>query len=56
MSNTNEATGRPEIITITTTQLRSGDLFYAITVSPESDYSAYQNTFRAILQSIQLND
>jgi hypothetical protein len=52
----NEATGRPEIVTVTTTQLRNGQLFYLITVSPESDYGNYQSAFSNILRSVQLND
>jgi Zn-dependent protease with chaperone function len=56
LGNTNEATGRPEIINAVTTQLRSGDLLYLITVSPENEYSNYQNTFLNILRSLRLND
>jgi len=56
LSNTNEATGRAEIVNIVTAQLRSGDLFYLITVAPESDYNNYQNTFQNILRSVQFND
>src|SRR6266705_3341855 len=56
LGNTNEATGRPEIINIVTTQLRSGDLLYLITVSPENEYSSYQNTFLNVLHSLRLND
>jgi beta-barrel assembly-enhancing protease len=56
LGNTNEATGRAEIINVVTTQLRSGDLLYLITVSPENEYSSYQNTFLNILRSLRLND
>ncbi len=56
LSNTNEATGRAEIVNIVAAQLRSGDLFYLIMVAPESDYNNYQNTFQNILQSVQFND
>src|SRR6266852_4148606 len=56
LGNTNEATGHPEIINGVTTRLRSGDLLYLITVSPENEYSGYQNTFLNILRSIRLND
>ncbi len=56
LGNMNEATGRAEIINVVTTQLRSGDLLYLITVSPESEYSTYQSTFLNILRSIRLND
>ena len=56
LGNTNEATGRAEVVNVVTTQLRNGDLFYLITVAPESDYYNYQNTFQNILRSVQLND
>jgi hypothetical protein len=56
MSNTNQATGRPEIVAVTTTQLRGGELFYIISVAPNGEYSDYQNTFGNILRSVQLND
>jgi hypothetical protein len=56
LANVNEATGRAEVVNIVTTQLRNGELFYVIAVSPESDYNNYQNTFQNILRSLQLND
>jgi Zn-dependent protease with chaperone function len=56
MSNTNQGTGRPEIVTVTTTQLRGGELFYIISVAPDGEYRDYQNTFGNILRSVQLND
>jgi beta-barrel assembly-enhancing protease len=56
LSNTNEATGQPEIVNVVTTQLRNGELLYIISVAPESDYNSYQNTFQNVLRSVQLND
>jgi Zn-dependent protease with chaperone function len=56
LSNVNEATGRPETISIYTTLLRNGQLFYMIAVAPQSDYRNYQTAFRSILGSIRLND
>jgi hypothetical protein len=56
LANTNEATGRPEIVNIVTTQLRNGDLLYVIMVAPESDYNNYQSTFQNILRTLQLTD
>jgi beta-barrel assembly-enhancing protease len=56
LSNTNEATGRPEIVNVVTTQLQSGELLYIIAVAPESDFNNYQSTFQNILRSVQLND
>ena len=54
--NVNEATGRAELVNILTTQLKNGDLFYMIAVSPTDEYKNYQNTFLAILRSVRLND
>src|SRR5712692_2793191 len=56
LGNINEATGRAEVVNIVTAQLRNGDLFYLITVVPDSDYYNYQNTFQNILRSVQFND
>jgi Zn-dependent protease with chaperone function len=56
LSNTNEATGRSEIVNVVTTQLRNGELLYLISVAPETDYYNYQTTFQNILRSLQLND
>ena len=56
LSNTNEATGEPELVTVVTTQLRNGELFYMIAVAPENEWSSYQAAFRNILRSVQLND
>jgi hypothetical protein len=56
LSNTNEATGQPEVVNVVTTQLRNGDLLYIIAVAPEVDYNSYQTTFQSILRSVQLND
>ena len=54
--NVNEATGRAELVNIVTAQLKSGDLFYLIAVSPTDEYKNYQNTFLAILRSVRLNE
>ena len=56
LSNMNEATGRSEVVNIIATQLRNGELFYMIAVSPEDEYSNYQIVFQNILRSLQLND
>ena len=56
LTNVNEATGRSEIVTVYTTLLRNGDLFYVISVAPQSDYNSFQGAFRNVLNSIRLND
>jgi len=54
--NVNEATGRAELVNIVTTQLRNGQLFYIIAVSPTDEYKNYQGTFLTVLRSVRLKD
>jgi Zn-dependent protease with chaperone function len=49
------ATGRDERVTVYTTMLRNGDLFYLITVAPANEQRYYNQAFRNVLNSIQLN-
>jgi len=39
---------------IFTTQLRDGNLFYAVAVAPQSDFGAYRGVFDKVIRSIQL--
>ena len=55
LTNTNEATGRPENVRVITTQLRNGQLFYMIAVAPQSERN-FENAFQTILQSVRIND
>jgi Zn-dependent protease with chaperone function len=54
--NVNEATRGAEIINIATTQMRDGQLFYMISVTPSDEYQKYQNTLLSVLRSVRLND
>jgi beta-barrel assembly-enhancing protease len=54
LSNSQSATGQPETIVAFTTQLRDGNLFYALAVAPHSDFNAYRNVFDRVIRSIQL--
>ena len=56
LNNLNEATGERETVSVATTLLRNGQLFYMIGVSPSNEYNTYQNTFSQILRSLRLND
>ena len=56
LTNVNEATGQAEVITLITTQLRNGQLFYMIAVAPENESASYQAAFRNVLRSLQIND
>jgi Zn-dependent protease with chaperone function len=48
-------TGNTEIVNIYTTRTRDGSLFYAVTVAPGNETTNYANTFRNVLNSIELN-
>lgn len=54
--NNSEALGIQQTVEIYTTMLRSGDLFYIVTVAPRNEYRNYQRTFQYITQSLQLRD
>jgi beta-barrel assembly-enhancing protease len=56
LAGTSPVTGRTEMTTVYTTQLRSGDLFYVVTVAPQSESSNYNYAFRNMLSSIRIND
>jgi Zn-dependent protease with chaperone function len=56
LSGTSPVTGRTEIATVYTTLLRSGQLFYVVTVSPNDEASRYNLTFRNMIRSVRLND
>ena len=56
LTNVSEMTGRPEVVTVYTTMLRNGDLFYLIAVAPQDQVQDYQRTFMAIVGTVNLND
>jgi Zn-dependent protease with chaperone function len=56
LSNTSEVTGQPEAIEVFSTQLRDGNLFYAIAVAPRDDFPSYRGVFDRVVSSIQLMD
>jgi hypothetical protein len=56
LTNISELTGRPELVTVYTTMLRSGDLFYLIAVAPQDESQDYQRTFTVVLGTVSVND
>ncbi len=56
LSGRSPITNQNEVATVFTTQLRSGDLFYVVAVSPENESSRYNSAFRNMIGSIRLND
>lgn len=55
-SGRSPVTSKTEVITLFTTLLRNGSVFYAVTVVPQDESYAYSGAFRNILNSIQLLD
>jgi beta-barrel assembly-enhancing protease len=56
LTNVSEVTGRGETVTVFTTLLRDGNLFYCIAVAPQDEYQTYQRSFERVAQSIRLSD
>jgi hypothetical protein len=56
LNNVSEVTGRGETVTVFTTLLRDGNLFYCIAVAPQDEYQGYQRSFQRVVQSIRLSD
>jgi Zn-dependent protease with chaperone function len=56
LSGRSQLTGRAEIVTIFTTQMRNGQLFYMITVAPQDEAASYSQAFRGIINSVQINE
>jgi hypothetical protein len=56
LDNVSDATGRGETVTIFTTLLRDGNLFYCLAVAPREEYQAYKGSFQRVAQSIRLSD
>jgi hypothetical protein len=56
LNNVNEVTRRNEVITVYTTRLRNGDLFYMVAVAPRDEFGAYQRVFQNIVRTVELND
>lgn len=56
LSGRSPVTGETENVTIFTTQLRNGQLFYVAAVSPANQSSSYNNAFRNMVNSIRLSD
>lgn len=53
LSGRSPVTGRNEVVTVYTTLLNNGILFYVINVAPQNDYSNFESTFQTMLRSIE---
>lgn len=55
LSNTNEATGRPENIRLITTELGNGQIFYMIAVAPSNE-RGFETAFQNVSNSVRINN
>jgi Zn-dependent protease with chaperone function len=56
LTNVSEVTQQPEVVELSTTQLRDGQILYLIGVAPREDAQTYTATFRRIRQNLQISD
>jgi hypothetical protein len=56
LTNVSEVSGEREIVSLSTTTLSDGSLFYLMGVAPSDDASRYVDTFGRVRQSVQLMD
>ena len=55
LAGQSEITGQTEVVTIYSTLMRSGELFYIATVAPQAEAQRYEAAFRGLLNSLRLN-
>jgi Zn-dependent protease with chaperone function len=56
LAGRSNVTGQTEYVTVYTTLLRNGNLFYLITVSQQDGQSSFNRAFQTMIRSIQLYD
>jgi beta-barrel assembly-enhancing protease len=56
ISGPSTVNSKNEIVTVYTAQLRTGELFYVLTVVPETEANSYSRAFSNIVSSIRINE
>jgi hypothetical protein len=56
LSGESPVTRSLEVVTIYTTMLRNGDLFYVLTVAQQDQYRDYEGPFQNAIRNIQINE
>jgi hypothetical protein len=56
LTNQSDITGQAEVISLATTRLNDGRLLFLVGVAPQRDAGTYNDVFRRVRQSVQLND
>jgi len=54
MAGRSPVTGRMEAVTVYTTLLSNGLLFYSVNVAPQNQYTGYERTFQNMLRSVDI--
>jgi beta-barrel assembly-enhancing protease len=55
LAGVSNVTGQQEVVTVYTTLLRNGALFYLINVAPRAQYNSYNQAFQTMVNSVQLS-
>ena len=56
LTNQSDITGQTEVISLATTRLNDGRLLFLVGVAPQRDAGTYNDVFKRVRQSVQLND
>ena len=56
LNNTSDATGQPESIAVSTTQLKDGHMLFLVGVAPASESAVYEDAFSRVRRSLQIRD
>jgi len=56
LSGQSEITGQTEVVTVYSTLMKSGELFYIATVAPQAESYRYDAAFKTLLNSLRLNE
>jgi hypothetical protein len=56
LSNISDVSGQPEAVSLSTTQLKNGNVLYVIAVAPEGEAESYEPAFRRVRQALQITD
>jgi hypothetical protein len=54
LTNQSDSSGKPETIEVVTTQMRDGNLLYAIAVAPRDEFGSYRSVFDRVVSSLEL--
>jgi len=56
LSNVSDVSGRPEMVALSTTQLKDGTVLFIVGVAPRDEADAYEAAFKRVRQVLQIAD